>query len=166
MVATATVPADTGEIIRTIDQRLVIIPNVRIFTQAITVNTERSYRMTSLTLAIAYGGDPARAIDVVLRAIRSVETVRAEPAPQVVVEALNDYSIDLFIAYAAASAQLEQIRTRGTVLLAIHDACRAHDIPLAFPTQVNLVQPYEAAALSPDKLTGIPNPPRPLNPRV
>ena len=44
--------------IRTIDQRLVIIPNVRIFTRPITVNTQRSYRMTTYTLSIAYGGDP------------------------------------------------------------------------------------------------------------
>lgn len=151
--------------IRTIDQRLVIIPNVRIFTQAITVNTERAYRITNLTLAIAYGGDLKRAMDVVSQAIRSVGSVCTEPPPQVAVSALNDYSIDLFIAYAAASAKFEQIMTKGAVLLAIHEACRAHGIPLAFPTQVNLLHSYAAMAPSPDKLAGVPNPP-PVTPRA
>ncbi len=140
--------------IRTIDQRLIIIPNVRIFTQAITVNTERAYRTTTYTLSIAYGGDPQGAMKVVQDAIRSVDAVRAEPPPQVAIQALNDYSIDLLIAYAAASPQLEQIRTKGLVLLAIHDACRANGIALAFPTQVNLVQPFDPARRQPDKLDG------------
>jgi small conductance mechanosensitive channel len=145
--------------IRTIDRRLVIIPNVRIFTNAITVNTDCDHRMTSLTLAIAYGGDPRQAMEIVLEAIRSADGVRPDPPPIAAIEALNDFSIDLFIAYAAGSTQPDQIRTRGAVLLAIHDACRANGIALPFPTQVNLLRPYQAEEDQPDKLEGLPETP-------
>lgn len=142
--------------IRTIDRRLVVIPNVRIFTEAITVNTDSEYRMTNHTLSIAYGGDPRRAMEVVLEAIKSAEGVRPDPEPQIAIKALNDYSIDLFFAYAAASPLIEQIKTKGAVLLAIHDACRANDIALPYPTQVNLLQPLGAGSDRPDKLDGLP----------
>jgi small conductance mechanosensitive channel len=142
--------------IRTMDRRLVIIPNVRIFTEAITVNTACAFRMTNYRLSIAYGGDPGRAMDIVLQAIRGAEGVLAEPAAAVAIDALNDYSIDLFIVYAAPAPYVEQIRTKGAVLLAIHDACRAHGIALPFPTQVNLIHPDGAAPDHPDKLAGVP----------
>jgi small conductance mechanosensitive channel len=141
--------------IRTIDGRLIVIPNVLVFNNAVTVNTDRQYRMSNYTLSIAYGGEPRQAMEVVLEAVRSAEGVRAEPEPQVAIQALNDFSIDLFLVYAAGAAEPEQIRTRGAVLLAIHDACRANGIELPFPTQVNLVQPFEAAEPRPDKLDGL-----------
>lgn len=138
--------------IRTIDRRLVIIPNVKIFNNAITVNTNCDFRMTNYTLRVAYGGDPRRAMEIVLEAIRSAEGVRAEPPPAIAIDALNDYSIDLFFVYAAGATLVEQIITKGAVLLAIHDACRANDIALPFPTQVNLLQPHGTAEGPPDKL--------------
>lgn len=142
--------------IRTIDRRLVVIPNVRIFTEAITVNTDCEFRMTNLTLSIAYGSDPRRAMEIVLRAVKSADGVREDPEPGIAIEALNDYSIDLFIVYAAPSPVLDQIKTKGAVLLAIHDACRANDIALPFPTQVNLVQTFEGDRNPVDKLDGLP----------
>ena len=142
--------------IRTIDRRLVIIPNVKLFTNAITVNTDCEYRMSTATLSVAYGGDPRRAMEIVRDAIKSAEGVFAEPEPMVAIETLNDYSIDLIFAYPAAAGAVEQIRTKGAVLLAIHDACRANGIELPFPTQVNLVQPMGEESGGPDKLEGRP----------
>ena len=147
---------DAGEHIRTIDRRLVIIPNVKIFTEAITVNTDCDFLMTNYTLSIAYGGDPRRAMEIVRAAIKTAEGVHPEPPPEVAIEALNDYAIDLFIAYAAGPTIIEQITTKGAVLLAIHDACRANDIALSFPTQVNLLRPYDTDENRPDKLDGVP----------
>lgn len=139
--------------IRTIDQRLVIIPNMTIFSNAITVNTQSDYRMTRVIVSIAYGGDPRPALAVVLDAVKRVEGVRQEPAPQATLDALSDYSIDLVVLYAAPSATVEQIRTKGAVLLAIHDACRDHDIGMPYPTQVNLVHRHGEDG-GPDKLAG------------
>ena len=143
--------------IRTIDRRLVIIPNVTIFTNAITVNTDCDYRMTNYTLSVAYGGDPRRAMKIVLDAVRGAEGVMPEPPPALAIDALNDYSIDLYIVYAAGATEPEQIRTKGAVLLAIHDACRANGIALPFPTQVNLIHPYGSTEDNPDKLDGLPD---------
>ena len=143
--------------IRTIDQRLVIIPNVAIFSDAITVNTACDYRMANYTLSVAYGGDPRQAMAVMLAAVKTAEGVRAEPPPAIAIDALNDYSIDLYIVYAAGPTQPEQIRTKGAVLLAIHDACRANGISLPFPTQVNLIQADQGVGEPPDKLDGLPD---------
>jgi small conductance mechanosensitive channel len=140
--------------IRTIDRRMVVIPNVMIFTSAITVNTDCAYRMTNYTLSISYGGDPRRAMEVVLEAIRSAEGVRPEPAPAVAITSLNDSSIDLYLVYAAGPSEPEQIKTKGAVLLQIHDACRANGIALPFPTQLTLLHPSVPAADLPDKLQG------------
>jgi small conductance mechanosensitive channel len=141
--------------IRTFDRRLVIIPNVKMFNHAVTVNTDSAFRMTNYTLLIAYGGDPRRAMEIVLEAVRSAEGVLPEPEPAVALDALNDFSIDLFIVYAAGATEPEQIRTKGAVLLAIHDACRANDIALPYPTQVNLVRSSGTGEDGPDKLDGL-----------
>ena len=141
--------------IRTIDRRLVVIPNTMIFTNAITVNTDCDYRTANYTLSIAYGGDPRRAMEIVREAIKTAEGVADKPEPAVVIQSLNDYSIDLFMVFGAGPTVLEQIKAKGAVLLAIHDACRANGIELPFPTQVNLVR-AEVEHHGPDKLAGPP----------
>jgi small-conductance mechanosensitive channel len=141
--------------IRTIDRRLIVIPNVTVFTNAITVNTDCDFRMTPLTLSIAYGSDPREAMEIVRQAIQGTEGVHESPAPAVTINALGEYSLDLYIVYAAGSASLDQIATRGAVLLVIHDALQAHGIALPFPTQVNLVRTLDEAGHGRDKLEGL-----------
>ncbi len=134
-----------------------IIPNVTIFTKAITVNPDCDFRISNYTLSVAYGGDPRRAMEIVIEAVRGAEGVMPEPPPAIAIDALNDYSIDLYIVYAAGATEPEQIRTKGAVLLAIHDAWRADGIALPFPTQVKLVHPYGPAEDNPDKIDGLPD---------
>ncbi len=138
--------------IRTIDRGMVVIPNVKLFSDAITVNTDSPVRMIRSRLSIAYGADPRQAMEIVLQALRSAEGVQQEPAPWVTIDALNEYSIDLVFAFAAAAGEVEQIKTKGSALLAVYDACLAHGIELPFPTQVTLLRPYEDASGGSDKL--------------
>lgn len=138
--------------IRTIDRRLVVVPNVKLFTNAITVNTDCDFRMTTAKVSVAYGGDPRHAIEVVRTAIRTAEGVHDRPEPIVAIDALNEFSIDLVFAFAARAGAVDQIKTKGAVLLAIHDACRAHGIELPFPTQVNLLRSYGEDGAAPNKL--------------
>jgi small conductance mechanosensitive channel len=140
--------------IRTIDQRMVTIPNATVFSDPVTVNTNLPYRMASHTLSIAYGEDPRQAMQVILEAVRSAEGVLEEPPPQIAVQELNDFAIDLYLVYAAPARESEQISTRGAVLLAILDACRAHGIEMPYPTQVNLLQPFDAEGSSSESFPG------------
>jgi len=139
--------------IRTIDRRMVVIPNTMIFTNAITVNTDSDYRTANLTLSIAYGDDPRRAMEIIRKAVKSAKGVAEAPEPAVAIQSLSDYAIDLFIVFGAGPTALEQITAKGAVLLAIHDACRDNDIVLPFPTQVNLVRSVDESR-GPDKLDG------------
>lgn len=138
--------------IRTLDQRLIIIPNATMFGNALTVNTSREFRMAAVKVAIAYGSDVRRAASIVLEAASSAEGVRQDPPPEVAVDSLNDFSIDLIVQYAAGAREAEQIRTRASVLLAVHEACRANDSQLPYPTQVNILRPFEEGESGPDKL--------------
>lgn len=141
--------------IRTIDQRLIVIPNVTVFNNAITVNTNCDFRMTSFSLSIAYGSDPRQAMEIVRRAVQETDGVHESPAAAVTIEALSEYSVDLYVVYAAGSAAVDQIATKGAVLLAIHHALHAHGIELPFPTQVNLIRGLDDTRHAPDKLDGV-----------
>ncbi|MEO6433568.1 MAG: mechanosensitive ion channel domain-containing protein [Sphingomicrobium sp.] len=125
-------------IIRTYDGRRVIIPNSDVYTSAVIVNTAHDHRRDEVMIGIGYGDDPVQAIDVFLAAIRGVDGVLADPAPDVLPDQLNESTVDLKARWWADSTRSEQVQVRSRVVLAIFEAARKHGIDLPFPTQVML----------------------------
>lgn len=125
-------------LLKTYDGRRVVIPNSDIYTQPVTVNTAFDKRRDDYDVGIGYGDDPALAERVFVEAMRGVEGVLADPAPEALPWKLNESTVDLRLRWWADSVRTEQVHVRARVVRAVFDAARTHGIDLPFPTTVML----------------------------
>ena len=86
-----------------------------------------------------YGDKPSEAAKKILAAIKSVEGVVAEPAPQVIPWALGQSDVQLRAKWWTASIQKEVAIVKSRVVLAIYETCVENGIDLPFPTQIVLL---------------------------
>jgi small-conductance mechanosensitive channel len=81
--------------IRTYDGRRVVIPNAELFTNAVTVNTAFEKRRLQYDLGIGYGDDIGQARQLILEAMRGVDGVLSDPAPDALVVGLADSTVNI-----------------------------------------------------------------------
>ena len=72
-------------IVRTYDNLQVVIPNTRLFTGEVTVNTAYEMRRLEYDVGIGYGDDIDTAKRVIYEALKGLERVRQDPIPEVLV---------------------------------------------------------------------------------
>ncbi len=82
-------------VLRTYDNRRVLIPNASLFTDTIEVITAHEKRRLQFALTIGNGDDIAHARDVVVQALRSTPGVLADPAPEALVTGLGTAGVDM-----------------------------------------------------------------------
>lgn len=80
---------------KTIDGRIVIIPNASILANPITNYTRAEFRRVELPVGVSYGSDPAVARQVVLEAIQNVPGYVGDPEPMVIFHTFAGSSIDM-----------------------------------------------------------------------
>ncbi len=100
-------------VLRTYDNRVIILPNSLITTAPITNFTARNRRRVDLTIGIGYQDDIRLARETLIAAARSNPRVLADPLPDVLVAALAESSVNLLLRawvatrdYAAAKSEL------------------------------------------------------------
>lgn len=122
--------------ILTYDGRRVVIPNTTLFTEAVTVNTANEKRRSGYDVGIGVGDDIEEARAAILAAVRAVEGVLAEPAPEVLVVDLADFSVKLRVWWWSEPPQrISVLQVQSRVLQAIKQVLIEHGIDLPFPTQ-------------------------------
>lgn len=122
--------------IRTYDGRRVVIPNSDLFTESVMVNTAFERRRLQYDVGIGYGDDIAHAQDVIRNALRDVQTVLHDPAPEALV-------VDLAGSWVTIRARwwidpprrTDVVASTDEALRAIKNALTAEGIDLPFPTQ-------------------------------
>ena len=124
--------------LKTYDGRRVIIPNGEIYTNSFMVNTAFKTRRSQYDVGIGYGDDIDKATRLMLDAMRSMDGVLTEPAPDVVVVALADSTINLRARWWTSAARTDVVHTMSRVLTAIRAALTEAGVDLPFPTQVVL----------------------------
>ncbi len=120
--------------LKTYDGRSVVIPNAQLFTDSVTVNTAFEVRRSEHTIGIGYGDDIARAMALILEAMQGVEGVCVEPAPDVLVSGLGDFSVNLQARWWTASRRGDVLGVRSRVIAAIKSRLLENGIDLPFPT--------------------------------
>ena len=125
--------------IKTYDGRRVIIPNSDIYTSPVMVNTAYETRRDEYDVGIGYGDDPAAASDLFAAAIREVEGVLPDPAPECLPWALDASTVNLRVRWWTKAARADQVHVRARVILALFETAKKNGIDLAFPTQVVLL---------------------------
>ena len=121
--------------IRTFGNCRVIIPNKQIYSDPLRVMTAYDIRRSEYDVGIGYGDDIARAKDVMLEAIKSVEGVLSARPPQVLVSSLDASWITLKARWWTKSEQSEDVQTRSDVIEAIAGALTKAGIDMPFDTQ-------------------------------
>jgi small-conductance mechanosensitive channel len=124
--------------IRTYDGKRVIIPNSDVYTKPVTVISAYDMLRTEYDVGIGYGDDLARAKAIALEAVRSVEGVLAEPAPDVLVWELAGSSKNLRVRWWTKPQRGNVLKVRDAVLKAVAEALAEAGVDLPFPTQVVL----------------------------
>lgn len=120
--------------IKTYDGRRVVIPNAELFTNAVTVNTAYDKRRLQYDVGIGYGDDIARARQLILEAMREVEGVMQDPAPEALVIDLAESTVNIRARWwVNPPRQADILDAQDKVLESIKNKLTGIDLP--FPTQ-------------------------------
>lgn len=122
--------------IKTYDGRRVVIPNAELFTNAVTVNTAYDKRRLQYDVGIGYGDDIARARQLILEAMREVEGVMQDPAPEALVMDLAESTVNIRARWwVNPPRQGDVLDAQDKVLESIKNKLTANGIDLPFPTR-------------------------------
>ena len=122
--------------IKTYDGRRVVIPNAELFINVVTVNTAYDMRRLQYDVGIGYGDDIAQARQLIVEALREVEGVLTEPAPEALVVDLAGSSVNIRARWWINPPRRADIMgAQDRVLEAIKTKLTAHGIDRPFPTQ-------------------------------
>jgi small-conductance mechanosensitive channel len=124
--------------IRTYDGRRIIITNGDVYTKPVTVISAYDMLRSEYDVGIGYGDDLGRAKQVALEAIRTVDGVLAEPAPDVLVWELGESAKNIRLRWWTTPQRGDVLRIRDQVLKAVAEAISGAGMDLPFPTQVVL----------------------------
>ncbi|MCB1685470.1 MAG: mechanosensitive ion channel family protein [Pseudomonadales bacterium] len=116
-------------VLRTEDGERIVIPNKQIAGEIHTNSNQ--YRIVEGLVGIAYRDDPVQAIDVIRRAVLSVEGVATEPPPQVGIGAFGASSIDIDYRFWVPTERYFGVKHR--VNLAVFQAIGANGLSIPFP---------------------------------
>jgi small conductance mechanosensitive channel len=125
--------------LRTYDSRRIVIPNAELFTNSVTVNTAYEHRRLEYDVGIGYGDDTERAKELMLEAMKGVEGVLADPAPDVLLVGLAGSTVNLRARWwIEPPRRSDALDTQDRVLLAIKKTLSANGIDLPFDTRMVL----------------------------
>jgi small conductance mechanosensitive channel len=122
--------------IRTYDGRRVVIPNAELFTNAVTVNTAFDKRRLQYDVGIGYGDDISLAWHLIFQAMRGVDGVLSDPAPDALVVKLAGSRVNIRARWwIQPPRRADALDLQDRVLQAIKEKLTANRIDLPFPTQ-------------------------------
>lgn len=121
--------------VRTYDGRRIVIPNSELFTNSVTVNTAFEKRRLQYDVGIGYGDDIERARQLILEAMRDVNEVLHDPAPDALVMELADSTVNIRARWwIHPPRRADALDLRDKVLTAIKNKLTVNGIDLPFPT--------------------------------
>jgi len=126
--------------IKTLDGRIVLIPNSDVYTKAITNFTKADIRRVEISLGVAYESDLSLVRKTALESISSVKGLMSEPAPLVCFQNFGGSTIDLTLYYWINTKETNPWAAKDEGLVAINNAFNAVGIDMPFPTQRIFVQ--------------------------
>jgi small conductance mechanosensitive channel len=130
-------------IMKTPDNRVVIVPNSQIYSEAITNFSAMSTRRIDLVFGISYDDDVIRAKEVMRSVVEADERVLEDPAPAIMMLELADSSVNFAVRPWVATAEYWNVR--GDLLEHIKKALEDNGMSIPYPQRdVHLIN--EAAA--------------------
>ena len=131
-------------VILTFDGRRVLIPNAKVYTDVIHVQTAHQAIRENFVVGVAYEADMASARRVAIEALAGVGGVVADPPPEALFVDLDSSTVNLDIRFWCDARQLEMRRTLDRAIEAVKTAFDAHGIEM--PSQVIALQATSSLA--------------------
>ena len=125
-------------LIKTYDGRRVVIPNGEIYTNSVMVNTAYENRRSQYDVGIGYGDDIGQATRAMLEAMKEVEGVLDDPAPDVLAVDLAGSSVNLRARWWTKPERADVIKITDRVITAIKNRLDDESVDMPYPTQVVL----------------------------
>lgn len=122
-------------VIETFDGVMVILPNTDVFTNPITNYSELALRRRTVYIGLGYQEDVDEATRVFLQAIRGVEGVAKDPAPELLAEELGDSALVLAARFWVNQETHGLFEVHSRVVQAIKEVAEEKDIDLPYPVQ-------------------------------
>jgi small-conductance mechanosensitive channel len=122
-------------VLRTYDNRRILIPNASLFTDKIEVITAYERRRLQFALTIGNGDDIARARVVIVQALRSTPSVLADPEPEALVTGLGTAGVDMVARFwINPPRRREAVDALDGAIEAVKRAVTEAGLDLPFPT--------------------------------
>lgn len=123
-------------LVRTYDNRQIVIPNSELYTNRVTVNTAYPQRRLSVDVGIGYGDNIQHARTIILGAFHDLPGIVTDPKPAVLVTALADFAVLLEVRFwIDPPARRDAVEAQDQVLEAIKNALTEAGVDLPYPTQ-------------------------------
>lgn len=120
-------------VIRTIDNRLVYMPNTVVIENAIANLTHYPYRMGEVAVDVAYGTDLALALSSVLSAIKAKPEILADPPAVAEIRGFAESGVTIRVRYAHAPDVLSEWAATNAAAMAVYSGLRDAGITIPFP---------------------------------
>lgn len=131
-------------VITTFDGRRILIPNAKVYTDVIHVQTAHEVIRANFVVGIAYEADMAEARRVATEAVGAVDGVVADPPPEALYVQLDSSTVDLDVRFWCDARQLEMRRTLDRAIEAVKTAFDAEGIEM--PSEVLALQATSSLA--------------------
>ena len=131
-------------VITTFDGRRILVPNAKVYTDVIQVQTAHKTIRSNFIVGIAYESDMARARRIAIEAVGAVEGVVSDPPPEALYVELESSTVNLDIRFWCDAHQLETRRTLSRAIEAVKTAFDADGIEM--PSQVIALQATSSLA--------------------
>lgn len=122
--------------LRTYDGRRIVIPNSKLFTESVTVNTANDARRMQYDIGIGNSDDIAAAKRIMLETVRTTPDVLDDPPPDAIVVELADSAVNIRLRWwVHPPRQRELLTVQDQVLERVKQALTAEGIDMPYPTR-------------------------------
>jgi small-conductance mechanosensitive channel len=119
--------------IRTYNGEKILLPNAKVFTDAVKVFTAYEARRTELEVGVDYQTSLPEAAAILKTTIENVAGVLSEPAPEIDLANFSDHSIDFILRYWTIPQQREVRHVRTKAIISIKQAFDNANITIPYP---------------------------------
>ncbi|MEJ7799287.1 MAG: mechanosensitive ion channel domain-containing protein [Ilumatobacter sp.] len=119
--------------LKTYDGEKVLIPNAEVYQNVIRVQTAYGPKRTTLVIGLDDWEDLDRAADIALDAIRDIEGVETDPAPQAYFNSFGDSVTNMDLRFWTQPQQAEVRRVQDQVVRRVGRALKDAEIPMPSP---------------------------------
>lgn len=125
---------------KTLDGRIVFLPNADVLSQPIINYTRADFRRVDLNVSVPYEVNPEMIRSVILDETKQVPGFVESPEPLVLFHTMGASSIDLTLLFWVDTKIRSNIEAKDIALTRIREAFASRNIEVAYPVQVQMVR--------------------------